>query len=249
MLIILSINVFRSWQLHIVDGNLYMKVITFGIFVLVLAVIVAPLAWADNINAGVFSINSKPYGSTYGEWSAKWWQWYLPIPASNNPLNDNTGALCSLKQVGPVWFMMGSNKGPVVRDCTVPQGKALFIPTLTTECSYAEASNLHSESQLRSCAVNADQGGTAQISVDGVNLQSLQSYKVQSPLFNFTFPKDNIFGAPPGPTQAVSDGIFVILLPLAPGNHTIHASGVVLANPTLGTQSFATEATYHLVVK
>jgi hypothetical protein len=77
----------------------------------------------------------------------------------------------------------------------------------------------------------------------------LQNYKVQSGLFNFTYPKDNIFGAPPGPTQGVSDGVFVILQPLAPGSHTIHASGVVIANPTLGTQSFATDATYHLTVK
>ena len=102
---------------------------------------------------------------------------------------------------------------------------------------------------MRSCAINADQGGTAQISVDGVHLQFLQSYEVQSPLFNFTYPKDNIFGAPPGPTQGVSDGVFVILLPLTPGNHIIHASGIVLANPTLGTQSFATDATYNLQVK
>jgi hypothetical protein len=226
-----------------------MQILIFGLLMLILALSTAPLTLADNINPGVFSVNSKPYGFSYGDWSAKWWQWYLPIPASKNPINDNTGALCSVNQAGPVWFLMGSNKGPVVRDCTIPHGKALFVPTFTTECSYAEQPNLHTEAQLRSCAINGDQGGTAQIIMDGKNLQSLQNYNVQSGLFNFTYPKDNIFGAPPGPTQGVSDGIFVILQPLVPGNHTIHASGVVLANPTLGTQSFATDATYHLTVK
>jgi len=29
---------------------------------------------------GVFPINSAPYGKTYGEWSAKWWQWDLSCP-------------------------------------------------------------------------------------------------------------------------------------------------------------------------
>lgn len=131
----------------------------------------------------------------------------------------------------------------------MPAGKGILFPALTIECSYAEDSTLKTEAQLRSCAVNGDQGGIAQVSIDGVNLQSLQTYKVQSPLFTSTFPKDNIFGAPAGPTQSVSDGIFLVLQPLSPGNHTVHFTGVVLANPTLGTQSFATDATYHLVVK
>ncbi len=87
------------------------------------------------------------------------------------------------------------------------------------------------------------------MSVDGVNVQNLQAYRVQSPLFSFVFPKDNIFGARPGPTQAVSDGTFIMLQPLAPGNHDVHFSGVVVGNPTLGTQAFATDSTYHLTVK
>jgi hypothetical protein len=28
----------------------------------------------------VFSADSKPYGLTYGEWTAKWWQWVYLIP-------------------------------------------------------------------------------------------------------------------------------------------------------------------------
>ena len=32
--------------------------------------------------------------------------------------------------------------------------------------------------------------------VDGVKTQGLQNYRVQSPLFNFTYPANNINGAP-----------------------------------------------------
>lgn len=221
-----------------------------GVSVLcVLLLAVMPEAKADSINPGVFPINSKPYGFTYGEWLAKWWQWLAPIPSRVNPINDKTGANCAQGQNGPVWFLAGSTGRPAIRTCTIPIGKAILFPALTVECSYAEDSTLHTDAQLRSCAINADQGGIAQVNVDGVNLQSLQIYDVQSPLFNFTFPQDNIFGARPGSTQSVSDGIFIMLQPLTPGNHTIHFTGLVLANPTLGTQSFATDATYYLVVK
>lgn len=204
---------------------------------------------ADTVNPGVFTITSKPYGFTYGEWSTKWWQWLAQIPSSVNPVNDKTGNNCAQGENGPVWFVAGSLGKPAVRNCTVPAGKAILFPALAAECSTAEDSTLKTEAQLRSCAVNSDQGGIAQVNVDGVNFQDLQSYKLQSPLFSFTFPQDNIFGARPGPTQSVSDGIFIMLQPLTPGNHTVHFTGVVLANPTLGTQSFATDATYHLIVK
>jgi hypothetical protein len=219
------------------------------VLALIITFTLIQLAWADSINPGVFSVSSRPYGFTYGEWSAKFWQWMLPIPSSTNPLNDKTGALCGQNQNGPVWFLPGSNLGPVVRNCTVPEGKAILFAALTSECSFAEYPTDSTESQLRSCAINQDEGGIPHVSIDGVDLQALNTYKVQSPLFNFNFPKDNVFGAPAGPTQAVSDGIFIILQPLRPGDHSLHFSGVVIANPTLGTQSFAIDVTYHLTVQ
>lgn len=33
------------------------------------------MALADEINPGVFAIDSQPYGLTYGQWSERWWQW------------------------------------------------------------------------------------------------------------------------------------------------------------------------------
>lgn len=188
-------------------------------------------AAADKINPGVFPTNSKPYGLNYPEWSVKWWQWLVQIPSKNNPINDATGANCAEGQSGPVWFTAGGNTGPVVRDCTIPAGKAIAFFPLTFECSYAEDSTLKNEAQLRSCAANSLQGGVPQVSIDGVNFKSLDLYRMQSPIFKFTFPQDNIFGARPGPTQAVSDGWFIMLQPLTPGKHTLHASGVVVGNP------------------
>jgi len=71
-------------------------------------------------------VNANAYGNTYGEWSARWWQWLLSIPMDHNPNFDTTGADCGQEQVGPVWFLASRFEGTsaVTRSCTVPAGKA-----------------------------------------------------------------------------------------------------------------------------
>ena len=88
-----------------------------------------------NPNPQVLPINSRPHGLTYGEWSAKWWEWAFSLPVSVNPLFDTTGALASNGQSGPVFFLAGviSVSGIAERTITVPAGKALFFPILNVE--------------------------------------------------------------------------------------------------------------------
>src|SRR5919205_4515157 len=54
----------------------------------------------DNSNGqiAVFSADSKPYGLTYGDWTAKWWQWGHSIPKDINPAYDDTGKNCAQNQ-------------------------------------------------------------------------------------------------------------------------------------------------------
>ncbi len=85
--------------------------------------------------------------------------------------------------------------------------------------------------------------------MDGVKVQNLDKYDVQSPLFNMTFPQDNIFGASAGPTQAVSDGYWVFLKPLPPSKHEIHFSGLQNALTIASANPFGTEVSYHLMSK
>jgi hypothetical protein len=58
----------------------------------------------NSLPRAVFPANSKPYGLSYGEWTAKWWQWGYSIPKDINPAYDDTGKNCAQKQNGPVWF-------------------------------------------------------------------------------------------------------------------------------------------------
>ncbi len=75
-------------------------------------------------------------GMTYGEWSAVWWQYALSksTPDPNNPFLGPTAQGCAVDQPrsSPVFFLVGIfGSGSVIRSgCTVPAGKALFIPLL-----------------------------------------------------------------------------------------------------------------------
>jgi hypothetical protein len=72
----------------------------------------------------------------------------------------------------------------------------------------------------------------------------LGSYRVGSPLYNFSGPDPNILFVP-GPVsgQSVSDGFWILLAPLSVGEHTIHFGG------TFTQSDFTLDVTYHLTVK
>jgi hypothetical protein len=62
-----------------------------------------------------------------------------------------------------------------------------------------------------------------------------------SPLFNVTFPEDNISGAPPGN--------WVFLKPLPAGKHEIISKGSNLDITTIAINTFVSDVTYHLTVQ
>jgi hypothetical protein len=219
---------------------------------IVLAIIPFAPAYSSNNSPGIYPIDSKPYGLTYKEWTAKWWQWVLSIPTENNPLPDDTGKNCGQNQNNPnVWFLAGTAGGSAERTCTIPSGKAILLPVLNAECSYAEYPEYKSESELRFCSGTffLTQPSNMQVTVDGVKLEDLDKYRVQSALFNLDLPKNNIYGVKAGPTQAVSDGYWILLQPLSEGKHEISFGGVAVDFTTTRVESFATQITYHLTVE
>ncbi|MDQ6862259.1 MAG: hypothetical protein M3044_00395 [Thermoproteota archaeon] len=203
-----------------------------------------------NTSLGVYTSDSKPYGLSYEEWTAKWWTWLMSIPTNVNPAGDSSGANCAQNQAGPVWFLAGSTTGKAERSCAIPSGKAILFPIQDAECSYAEYPKLKTESDLRNCAVSQQNGVThIEATVDGVSLQKLQMQTIQSPLFSFTFPENNLFGASAGPSQSVADGNYVFLHPLTPGKHDIGFKAVSVQFTTTGVENVAQNIVYHLIVQ
>jgi hypothetical protein len=143
-------------------------------------------------------------------------------------------------------------------NCTVPTGTALFFPIINAECSSLPGDNSGdtTEAGLRGCAnslANLIDTATLSASLDGVPLTGLSLYRVQSPLFAIgplPGPADNNLGffftgnpTPAGTTgTSVSDGFYLMLVPLSPGRHTLHFHGEI---PTFG---FVVDMTYDLTV-
>jgi len=205
-----------------------------------------------NTNATrVFPTNLKPFGKTFGEWTAKWWLWALSTPTEKNPLKDNTGVNCDVAQNGPVWFLAGTFGGSADRTCNVPSGKAIMFPVYNAECSYAEYPQYKTESELRNCAkAQTDTVTSLDVSIDGIKISDLkQKYRVQSQLFDLMFPNNNVYGVSAGPSKAVSDGYWVILQPLSPGKHEVRFSGSAVDFTSTAPMNFATAAKYHLNVR
>jgi len=86
------------------------------------------------------------------------------------------------------------------------------------------------------------------VTVDGVAIPNMKMYRVQSPLFNVTIPKDNIMGSPPGTTQAISDRFWILLKPLTVGKHQIHLSGSLVDFTATGPLNFVSDAKYDITV-
>ena len=199
-----------------------------------------------NPNPAIFPVGSNPYGLSYGEWSARWWQWAFSFTVDAHPLLETAG--CDAGQTGPVWFLGGSFVNTtVVRDCTVPAGKSIFLPVLNTECSTIEPPPFFgsNEDELRACAAAVTNTGMF-ATVDGVAVENLPSYRVQSPLYEFSSPDGGLFGGPVSGAQSISDGVWLMIAPLSAGTHTIHFGGtqVVADFPAL-----TLDVTYHLTVQ
>lgn len=169
------------------------------------------------------------------EWSARWWQWALAVPRSANPMLDTTGAACDTNQRGPVWFLagyFGGNSTPVVRECNVPKRKYILFPVANALWVQTPGDNPNNtEDDYRKEAsgfLPPSVGGDLEATLDGrpiVFSPHTPITRIQSPVFTATFPTDNVFGAPADQLTGfpiVSDGWWVLLPPLARGEHVLH---------------------------
>jgi hypothetical protein len=202
---------------------------------------------ASGANVEVVPRDSNAYGNTYSEWSARWWQWVLSIPAATNPNLDTTGANCGEGQSGQVWFLAGTFGGSVTRTCSVPAGKALFFPILNSafgqgvgDCSGPADCDVTTLRGL--AAAPMDNPTTLMVTIDNRKVKNLSQFRVTSPVFNYFFPADNIIGLDPGTYgPLVSDGYWLLIEPLSPGTHTIHFKGV-------SNSALEIDVTYNLTV-
>jgi hypothetical protein len=163
-----------------------------------------------------------PPCSSYGEWTAKWWEWALSIPLAVNPAFDPTGVNCGRGQAGPVWFMPPRffTNPPIPFEnwtCTIPRGVSLLLNASWNSASGAglgdcrspgwgnpPAGALPCDSKNETSVGDLLKANKAIVdllvqnlglpagSIDGVLVQHLELYRFQSPVFSYKIPDDNI---------------------------------------------------------
>jgi len=213
------------------------KIVRYSLVALALVSLAAAVAQAGVPANGTpkkdfFPPDSKPFGQSYAAWSADWWRWALSIPPEYMPIIDPTGDACAVGQHGPVWFLAGTFGGLAVRSCAVPANKALFFPLINCEWENVWVGQpvLTIEELYALCAPPGTPALT--LEVDGASLLpstssnpkdlSLLDFRATSAVFDYSFPANNLAGQPQGVYYpAISDGWWMMLKPLTPGNHTV----------------------------
>ena len=218
----------------------------------------AALAQPSRVNAvnpGIFPPDSMPYGKSYSEWVASFWEWLLEYPLPGNPALEQENFDLSLRQSGQVWFWAAPDFGE--RAATLPAGKALFLTLRDVECSSLEPedSGFHgdTEEEQAECATFwADHIINVFCVIDGQPVKNIQAYRFLSPQFSFDAPTPWIFGETGGAGTSVGDGYFLMLAPLPKGQHTIHYGGTFHFSVAEGDDfdaDFAKDITIHLTVE
>jgi hypothetical protein len=180
----------------------------------------------------IVPIDASAQGRSYRDLSAAWRKWAFETPAPESALLDTTGASCSNRQTGSVWFLAGTIAGgAVARTCTIPADTFLFFPLANHVygASLTDPDPQRTEAFARSqttCIV----GARLAADIDGVPVSNPAQYLTESPLFTVQLPPNNAYGITTSDAPAltldptVDRGYYLFLTPLPPGRHTIHFS-------------------------
>lgn len=181
----------------------------------------------NHFKSAVFSPDSEVFGMTYTEWTVRWWQWLLSVPREYSPATDISGLYASQNQDVPnVWFLAGTFGGHAERTCTIPSGKAIFMPIINYECSLAGTPGISDEIQLEPmCKKEIDDIKDVSFQIDGLLISDLSLYRVCSPLFDVHLTENNILNVSSGNTKMITDGFWIFLKPPTIGRHSLITFG------------------------
>jgi hypothetical protein len=202
------------------------------------------------VHGGVLLPNSSPYGQSYSQWSAAYWQWLFALPVDGHPGTDSPDFDVTEGQSGHVWFLTGPF-GTIERNVTIPAGTSLFIALINVDSSTLEEPPFYGATAADQLAIaNGFAAFITDLSftVDGKTVDNIGDFRVTSPQFGFTAPTPWIFGDTGGTGNATGVGYFVMLSPLSVGTHTIHYTGAFKFSEA-PEDYIAVNMTYQVTVK
>ena len=191
----------------------------------------------------VFPPQAHPYGVSYQEWAARYWQRTLSLPVDAAsyaaPMSDG--------QSGEVWLLAGPLGSALTGTVqfSIPEGKAMLISPITYWVDNANCPTFtdFTVPELRAqVAASWSQVTETSCTIDGKTIPGLSNpqtspYLFDSTVFSYTLPDHDtyptvLFGATcidNGQTidGAVAQGEFLMIKPLPVGKHIIHGTDIV----------------------
>lgn len=199
-----------------------------------------------NLNPGIAPPNSSTHGMTYGEWAGAWWNWALRYPEAECPVLDPDGSLTMLHQSGPVVFLAGTFGGFAERSITIEPGKSILV-AIGNYVDWYPDDGLTEDILRAKAHANIAEFTALTCRIDGRLVVNPWAYRAESPAGGFALeiPAGSVldqWGAitPGTHTPSIADGFWLMLTPLAPGQHTIQTLAV---KPT-----WTVEVIYHITV-
>ena len=188
----------------------------------------------------VFSVNDMPYGQSFSYWVDKWFNWFLTLPniqgneSLMHPRDHYSPVKCSWKQDKhmPVWMLAdGPDQNDLttteIRECQVPEGKALLVQIVGSNCSPNEG--YKNDQELLKCAAWVLDKAQFSASIDGKEVMNTNDnpsdrdkFYVEPFVANITYGKNNYYDDPEGTVRGMEAGYFLFIKPLPTGNHTIN---------------------------
>ncbi len=166
------------------------------------------------------------FGRRIDQYANAWWQWAYSMPNAESPIRDRNGEKCGVNQTGPVWFLAGGFGSSLIkRTCEVPAGKYLFFPVVNM-VYYPSNRQLASgsvtcQAAMKSAAANNDNLAYIEVVVDGKLFNDAKELRIHP---NECFDLGKRMKRPDGAPKifpAATDGYWMMLKPLPPGEHSI----------------------------
>jgi hypothetical protein len=178
-----------------------------------------------------YNVESCPYGVTYGQWTVRWWNWFMSAPKYTNPILDKTGRFASVNQPSDyVWFLagkLGDGKRDIPnRFCKIPGSRSILFPVINCEANCVEYPELANEIDIIN-KVERDEN-TIVLKECLVDSKPVPAQRIKSDpvVFDLKIVKDNAIGIEgPRRTIASADGYWVFLKSLSAGKHSIEFHG------------------------
>lgn len=178
----------------------------------------------------IFNRDEQPIGKSWEEWTTEWWRWFLSTPKSRHPSFDRSpeGTAGCYRDTDVIF--LAATPRTHARRIFIPPNKAVLFPIINFTISYSENPALKTDAEMiENAKLNIDDIVKKKANIDGIDFAISENNRVRTPPFDFTFPRDNIYGVREGPTRGVGDGFWIFVKPLRRGSHKIRTYGSCLS--------------------